>query len=219
MPRTRTEAKEVDATALTATLDELKQSGPLPALCVFDLDYTLWPCWVDTHVDPPLKRRGTDINRVYDRSGTPLSFFPHVPAILFWLRKNDLPVAVASRTSAPNAARQALRGLYLEDRTITSEEPREAIPGISFMKHMEIYPGSKIQHFKAIHNALGHKYEDMVFYDDEYRNAEVGRQLGVHFVEVGHSGTDVATFVRGIKEWQAKVKARRGDTDAGSALL
>lgn len=101
--------------SLLRSLDQLTE--PFPKLVVFDLDYTLWPAWVDTHVSPPLKRGdgGKALNRVVDRHNVPLSFFPHVPAILIWLRKKGIPIGVASRTSAPEAARQALNGLVFED--------------------------------------------------------------------------------------------------------
>ncbi|KAE8250151.1 hypothetical protein A4X13_0g4927 [Tilletia indica] len=220
MPRRRGQpAEALDPVALNASFEELKHSGPLPSLFVFDLDYTLWPAWVDTHVDPPLKRRNDDLNKVYDRSGTTLSLYPHVPAILFFLKRNDIPIAIASRTSAPDTAKQALRGLFILDESLPSEERSEPVAAITLCRHMEIYPGSKIRHFKAIQKALGHKYEDMIFYDDEHRNAEVSRELGVHFVEVGNPGTDAGTFIRGVKEWQARSKARQGDPDAGAALL
>jgi hypothetical protein len=33
--------------------------------------------------------------------------------------------------------------------------------------HNEIYPGSKLAHFKAIHKRSGIEYEDMLFFDNE----------------------------------------------------
>ena len=97
-----------------------------PKVVAFDLDYTLWPYWVDTHIDPPLKRRNDALNQVVDRSGQKLSFFPHVPSILLELREKGVHIAAASRTCAPTVARQALRELMLDTgKTTSSKSPRQ----------------------------------------------------------------------------------------------
>ncbi|CEI89752.1 Putative Magnesium-dependent phosphatase-1 [Rhizopus microsporus] len=48
---------------------------------------------------------------------------------------------------------------------------------------MEIYPSSKIQHFKALSEKSNIACEEMLFFDDESRNREVSK-LGVHFIHV-----------------------------------
>ncbi|SNX81637.1 related to magnesium-dependent acid phosphatase [Melanopsichium pennsylvanicum] len=231
---------------VVSSLEALNEKGPLPGLVVFDLDYTLWPLWVDTHVDSPLRRRGDDINKVYDRNGQPLQFFPHVPSILLWLKRRGIPIAAASRTSAPNVARQALNGLYLVDEsnlllTIPSSSPSESddsldihqsgnvhnkqnqrtgiashqklVKAIDLFDFQEIYPGSKITHFQKLHQLSRVPYQDMLFFDDEHRNAEVGTKLGVHFVQVGHSGTDLGLVEKAFREWRAKKAARSLQTN------
>ncbi|MCO5566005.1 hypothetical protein L7F22_019680 [Adiantum nelumboides] len=220
--------------------ESLERLGdPLPKLVAFDLDYTCWPLWVDTHVDPPLKRRGESLNKVYDRSGTPLSLYPHIPPILFFLHSKRITVAAASRTCAPTVARQALNNLLIVDDGISLQESENTdtassirqsnngkgrqtytpIPAMKLFDQLEIYPGSKITHFRKLHEKTGIAYEDMIFFDDEYRNAEVSSKLGVHFELVGHQGTDLATFENAIRQWRAKKKARQGDSDAGKELL
>jgi magnesium-dependent phosphatase 1 len=54
---------------------------PLPKLFIFDLDYTLWPFWVDTHVSPPLKALDGG-QRVKDSLGESFSFYEDVGSIL-----------------------------------------------------------------------------------------------------------------------------------------
>ena len=113
---------------------------PLPNLIVFDLDYTLWPFWCDTHVTPPLKADNTGLKST-DRSvlslrvgkeaililqsqitdidlrwGESFAFYPDIPSIL--LSARTLPahpplLATASRTMTPDVAQTLLKQLCL----------------------------------------------------------------------------------------------------------
>ncbi|XP_029397321.1 magnesium-dependent phosphatase 1 isoform X2 [Mus pahari] len=78
----------------------------LPKLAVFDLDYTLWPFWVDTHVDPPFHKSSD--GTVRDRRGQNIQLYPEVPEVLGRLQSLGVPVAAASRTSEIQGANQLL---------------------------------------------------------------------------------------------------------------
>ncbi|WFD30191.1 protein-tyrosine-phosphatase [Malassezia sp. CBS 17886] len=169
----------------------MPNTAPLPRLVAFDLDYTLWPLWVDTHVDPPLRRVSGRVNELVDA------------AILAQLKEREVYVAAASRTCAPKVARQALRDLRVPAGG-SDGDWRATVAPVDYFHQMEIYPGSKVTHFREIAKASGVAYKDMIFFDDEKRNDEVARKLGVHFVLVGPRGLDRATFERGLREWRAK---------------
>ncbi|XP_066578995.1 magnesium-dependent phosphatase 1 isoform X2 [Amia ocellicauda] len=102
---------------------------PRPKLIVFDLDYTLWPFWVDTHVDPPFRKESTG------------------------------EVAGANQ----------LLSLFDLDQ---------------YLSFKEIYPGSKVTHFKRLQQCSGAQYSEMMFFDDEQRNITDVSRLGVHCVLV-----------------------------------
>jgi len=86
---------------------------------------------------------------VIDRHNDPLSFYPHVPAILLFLKEKGVKIAAASRTSAPNAARQALTGLVLEDTRSGKKEGEEV---------------------KAICESLSARHRALIFNADRRRN-------------------------------------------------
>ncbi|EIM85112.1 magnesium-dependent phosphatase-1 [Stereum hirsutum FP-91666 SS1] len=175
-------------------------SSRLPKLVAFDLDYTLWPLWIDTHVDAPLKRNGQELNKVVDRYGQEVSFYPQVPHVLHRLRASGVIVASCSRTSAPDLASSALNLLLVPPK----KGDKNGVPtrAADFFDQNEIYPGSKITHFKQLHKKTKIPYSEMLFFDDEHRNSEV-ESLGITFVLV-RKGVDERPFEQGLAEWRRR---------------
>ncbi|KAH9971643.1 magnesium-dependent phosphatase-1 [Russula compacta] len=180
----------------------------LPKLIAFDLDYTLWPLWIKTHADSSLKREGDALNKIRDRYGNEVAFYGDVAQILHQLRSVGVVIAACSRTTAPALARQALSLLLLPPMAGDAQSP--IMPAIKFFDQLEIYPGSKIAHFKQLHKKTGIPYSEMLFFDDELRNSEV-ESLGVKF-QLVHRGLDNACFDQGLESWRAQHPEK--DTDA-----
>ncbi|KAM0562325.1 hypothetical protein ACHAPJ_002012 [Fusarium lateritium] len=175
---------------------------PLPKLIVFDLDYTLWPFWVDTHVTPPLKPNSSHTSAT-DRYGEDYGFFSDVPSILYALPRAGCKIGVASRTSAPSLARDLLKMLHItapEGSTPTGkpEKPKKALDVFDGL--LEIYPGCKIKHFESLQKRTGIRYEDMLFFDDEARNRDT-ESLGVTMYLV-RDGVTWEELEKGVTQWR-----------------
>jgi magnesium-dependent phosphatase 1 len=72
----------------------------------------------------------------------------------------------------------------------------------AFEGGLEMYPGSKIAHFKAIQKRTGVAYEDMLFFDDEPRNRET-ESLGVTMWLV-RDGVSWDEVEKGVAEWRKR---------------
>lgn len=131
-------------------------------LFVFDLDFTLWDAggtWCD-HTMPPYRRQN---GHVEDGDGRMISLYPEVRSILDQLDRKGISMAVASRSHSPIIARRLL-DLF----------------GIGkYFEYIQIYPGNKVRHFRYLHKDSGIPYDQMYFFDDEYRNIEAVEPLGV----------------------------------------
>ncbi|XP_043233647.1 magnesium-dependent phosphatase 1-like [Amphibalanus amphitrite] len=155
---------------------------PRPKLVVFDLDYTLWPFWVDTHVTPPFHKKGGD---VFDSFNEKVRAFPEVPDVLQWLHDEGYIIAAASRTGEIRGAKQLVKLFGWE----------------KYFKYAEIYPGCKKKHFSRFRAESGLEYSEMIFFDDEGRNIRDLKEVGVVSVLVPHSGVTRKLVEQGLAQF------------------
>jgi magnesium-dependent phosphatase 1 len=191
---------------------------PLPSLIVFDLDYTLWPFWVDTHVSSPLKPANSPSETgsyMRDRYGEHFTFYSGVPAILRAAHDRGITMGLASRTHTPELAREMLRGLTIPplgsepEENPASGDGGKALRAIDMFSHQQIFPGSKTSHFQRIQDATRRQkggevaFADMLFFDDEGRNRNVETELGVTFWLV-RDGVSRDEVDKGVWEWRRR---------------
>ncbi|SCU91284.1 LADA_0F09076g1_1 [Lachancea dasiensis] len=155
-----------------------------PEVAAFDLDYTVWPCFCDTHLNPPFKpmpSKNGEVRTLIDSYGYELSFYKDVPRILEDLKTHDVKIISASRTWAPEIARELLRAFKVEYKG-------EIVPLITLFDSLQWGEKSKVNHIRlGIQEIFGAKadirdYKSCLF-DDESRNRDV-EKYGVKYVYV-----------------------------------
>ncbi len=163
-----------------------------PKIVVFDLDYTLWPYYIDSHVTPPIKAHE---NNFVDSYGDIYKPFKDVTRILRTLKEKCLGegghLAIASRSTTKNLAMQAI----------------EIYGWMPYLSSFQIYPKIKDVHMYAIKKELSAEFIEMLFFDDEERNYKPTADIGVvPFLVNQADGLNLQAMCEGLNRYERKFK-------------
>lgn len=165
-----------------------------PKIIVFDLDYTLWPYYIDCQVNPPIN--SGESGYVRDSEGYEYKPFKDVTRILRTLKEKCLDedghLAIASRSTTEDLAMQAIK-IYGWQKYLSS---------------FQIYPKVKSIHMQEIKKELEfEEFTDVLFFDDEERNYKPTAQLGVvPFLVNQVDGLNMEAMFNGLIKYNRKFK-------------
>jgi magnesium-dependent phosphatase 1 len=134
---------------------------------VFDLDFTIWNAGGTfcSETSPPYSWNN---NKLVDKEGRWIRLYPDVVRILKMLQMKKKTIIAASRTYEPDQAIQLLNLFEIE----------------KYFNFKEIYPGPKVTHFKNIIQQINSPLDHIVFFDDEQRNIDDVKALGIESILV-----------------------------------
>jgi magnesium-dependent phosphatase 1 len=163
-----------------------------PKCIIFDLDYTLWPFILDSNVLPPFKR-DSKTNLILDYNKKNIHLYSDVYDIITQLKKLNICLAIASRSTMQNQAIQLL----------------EMFKILHFFDSIQIYSGTKLKHVKNIQQELNKKagvltnFDQMMFFDDNRSNLECVGKLGVKGHQVKrHYGLNFQELFEAITKYK-----------------
>ncbi|CAJ1379022.1 unnamed protein product, partial [Effrenium voratum] len=156
-------------------------------------------------------------------TSAPVSF-EDIPEIFRTLKEAEIPIVLCSRSNVPNWCREFMAACRSQAKT--SEEGEEAESGASGasgasgssssgkvgdMLHAAsvIRPGiKKLGHLKEIRAALDVPFHRLLFFDDDQRNCDDGKLLGVRCVKVPRNGAGVTMdiFTEGLRTFSQAAK-------------
>mmetsp|Transcript_28258 Transcript_28258/g.45474 ORF Transcript_28258/g.45474 Transcript_28258/m.45474 type:complete len:197 (+) Transcript_28258:89-679(+) len=170
----------------------------LPKLVVFDLDNTVWT---------------PELYELYNmpRPNKDIKIFPATMAALKELA-NDKKWAGSKFAAASRTGQIKWAYNLLPKFQITPEKTLDDL--FSFK---EIYPGSKLAHFKKLKKDSGLEYHEMIFFDDDSCNTREVSSLGV-FCVYNPYGLSEELWKLGITEYvkHRATGSTKGKTVGGS---
>lgn len=177
-------------------------------MIVVDLDYTIWPmhCFEKT-LGPYIS---LSIDEIYQpdkilcvdrKTKLPriMELYSDVRDILLWAQEQGIRLSVCSRILSYDIARDILEKFGLWD----------------LFEFPQIYDARKSHHFRNLVGCTGLAYSDMLFFDDEIKNIEITKNMGIVSCLVDKSiGLDVNIFLNALTDYaDLKLSAFATSTD------
>lgn len=175
---------------------------PTPMI-VFDLDACCWlpemyQLW-GQEASPFSKTSDPAVLKT--ARGTPVRLIGDVRNIWQRLNADGVTVAVASRSDEPDWARECLRKFTIDDAGTTMWE----VAGNG--ERVEIYKGSKQQHFQELHRKTRVPFTEMIFFDDDPSNIRDVSRLGVTCILTPH-GVTKEKYDEGMRAYASSAAKR-----------